>query len=186
MALPSSIGLRLDLLTRTVFNDSSRTVPKRSGEDFIRDVECVSSVPLQMSLYFNAFYFPFWCICYVVMLQLKYFLLPDYYKFILVTLLILMSVIEVIRLFLGYSGNLQGKVPELAGFWLLSILLQLPLLLFLLCDPGLVLLPLEVAAHGILTVFLVFQIPISSFTLRRATRLLAGKFHQLENLERHA
>ncbi|XP_053307175.1 transmembrane protein 17 [Spea bombifrons] len=177
MALPEPVRRHLDSLTRTVFSDVRRTMPKK--EEGAAEVDLVSSLPLQMSLYFNTFYFPFWWICYVLMLQLKYVLLPDYYKFILVTLLILMTVIEVIRLFLGYSGNLQEKVPELAGFWLLSILLQLPLLLFLLFNPGLEPTPLELAAHGILTVFLLFQIPMSSLTLRRTTRRLAGRFHQL-------
>lgn len=97
-----------------------------------------------------------------------------------------MSVIEVIRLFLGYSGNLQEKVPELAGFWLLSILLQLPLLLFLIFDPGAEPLPLERVSHGILVVLLLFQIPVSSLTLRRTTKRLAGRFHQLGNLVEQA
>ncbi|CAH2321494.1 transmembrane 17 [Pelobates cultripes] len=179
MALPEPVRRHLDSLTRNVFSDARRTVPKK-GDDGAASEDLVSNLPLQMSLYFNTFYFPFWWICDVLMLQLKYGLLPDFYKFILVTILILMTLIEVIRLYLGYSGNLQEKVPEIAGFWLLSILLQLPLLLFLLFNPGLEPLPLELAAHGILTAFLLFQIPVSSLTLRRTTRRLAGRFHQLE------
>lgn len=42
----------------------------------------------------------------------QYPALPDYYKFILVTVLILMTLIEAIRLFLGYAGNLQEKVTN--------------------------------------------------------------------------
>lgn len=42
----------------------------------------------------------------------QYPALPDYYKFILVTVLILMTLIEAIRLFLGYAGNLQEKVVQ--------------------------------------------------------------------------
>ncbi|XP_053547656.1 transmembrane protein 17 [Bombina bombina] len=183
MALPGAVRRQLDTLTRNVLNEVRRTVPDQFGEGEPHEVELVSSLPLQMSLYFNSFYFPFWWISYVLMLQLKYQLLPEHYKFILVTLLILMSVIEVIRLYLGYSGNLQEKVPELAGFWLLSLLLQLPLVLFLLCDPGLMLLPLELATHVILTAFLVCEIPLSFFTLRRSTRHLAGRFHQLGSSE---
>ncbi|XP_075440726.1 transmembrane protein 17 [Ascaphus truei] len=179
MALPGPVRRQLVSLTRNVLSDVSRTVPERGEETPAREVDVVSSLPLQMSLYFNTFYFPLWWICDFLLLQLKFPLLPDYYKFLLVTLLILMSVIELIRLYLGHSGNLQEKVPELAGFWLLSLLLQLPLLLFLLCDPGLEPLPLEVAAHGILTAFLLCQIPLSSLTLRRTTRRLAGRFHQL-------
>ncbi|XP_068111630.1 transmembrane protein 17A-like isoform X1 [Hyperolius riggenbachi] len=172
MALPGAVRRQLDSLTR-------ETVPQKGKPTEAGEVDIVSSLPLQISLYFNTFYFPFWWISDVIALQLKYILLPDHYKFILVTLLILMSVIEVIRLFLGYRGNLQEKVPELAGFWLLSILLQLPLLLFLIINPGVEPLPLEWATHGILVLFLLFQLPLSSFTLRRTTGRLAGRFHLL-------
>lgn len=40
----------------------------------------------------------------------QYPALTDYYKFILVTILILMTLIEAIRLYLGYAGNLHQKV----------------------------------------------------------------------------
>nr|XP_033776521.1 transmembrane protein 17 isoform X2 [Geotrypetes seraphini] len=128
MALPEPVRRRLNSFSRNVFTDTNRTGPEYSdafGAEAV-DNEVVSNLPLQMSLYFNVFYFPFWWVCYVTILQLKYSVLPDYYKFILVTILILVSLIEVIRLYLGYMGNLQEKVPELAGFWLLSVLLQLP------------------------------------------------------------
>ena len=38
---------------------------------------------------------------------------------------------QVVRLYLGYLGNLGERVPELAGFWLLTILLQLPMQVFI-------------------------------------------------------
>lgn len=40
----------------------------------------------------------------------QYSALPDYYKFILITVIIVMTLIEAIRLYLGYAGNLQEKV----------------------------------------------------------------------------
>ena len=40
---------------------------------------------------------------------------------------------QVVRLYLGYLGNLGEKVPELAGFWLLTILLQLPMQVCIIC-----------------------------------------------------
>lgn len=116
------------------------------------DRQVLSSLQLQMSLYFNMWFFPLWWISESVMLHLKvrqhaesvslvnrfglrssnqvrlkfkqrhkclpvlssrqYPALPDYYKFILVTVLILMTLIEAIRLFLGYAGNLQEKVVQ--------------------------------------------------------------------------
>ncbi|KYO23655.1 transmembrane protein 17 isoform B [Alligator mississippiensis] len=157
MALPEPVRRRLSNFSRTVFSDSNRTGPEYPDGGCSPDNEIVSSLPLQMSLYFNLYFFPFWWVSSVVMLQLKYSVLPDYYKFILVTIIILASLIEAIRLYLGYIGNLQEKVPELAGFWLLSLLLQFPLILFLLFNEGLKIQPLERAVHIIFAFFLTFQ-----------------------------
>nr|XP_033776520.1 transmembrane protein 17 isoform X1 [Geotrypetes seraphini] len=182
MALPEPVRRRLNSFSRNVFTDTNRTGPEYSdafGAEAV-DNEVVSNLPLQMSLYFNVFYFPFWWVCYVTILQLKYSVLPDYYKFILVTILILVSLIEVIRLYLGYMGNLQEKVPELAGFWLLSVLLQLPLVLFLLFNEGLEVQPLERATHIVFLLFLAFQVITAFITLKRMVNHLATRFHLRE------
>ncbi|KFO72980.1 Transmembrane protein 17, partial [Cuculus canorus] len=147
--------------------------------------EILSSLPLQMSLYFNVYYFPFWWLSTVVMLHLKYPVLSDYYKFILITVMILASLIEVIRLYLGYMGNLQEKVPELAGFWLLSLLLQLPMVLFLLFNEDLKIQPLERAVHIVFVLFLTFQVIAAFVTLKKmvnklATHFSLNEFDQLE------
>ncbi|XP_013911772.1 PREDICTED: transmembrane protein 17 isoform X1 [Thamnophis sirtalis] len=113
MSLPEPVRRRLSSFSRTVFTDNNRTVPESRGDANHIDNEIVSSLPLQMSLYFNFWFFPFWWASSVAMLQLKYSVLPDYYKFILVTSIILTSLIEVIRLYLGYMGNLQEKVGVL-------------------------------------------------------------------------
>lgn len=115
-----------------------------------------------------------------MMLHMKYSVLPDYYKFIVITVIILITLIEAIRLYLGYMGNLQEKVPELAGFWLLSLLLQLPLILFLLFNEGLTNLPLEKAIHIIFTIFLMFQVILAFLTLRKMVNQLAVRFHLQE------
>ncbi|KAK2092546.1 Transmembrane protein 17, partial [Saguinus oedipus] len=112
-----------------------------------------------------------------------YSILPDYYKFIVITVIILITLIEAIRLYLGYMGNLQEKVPELAGFWLLSLLLQLPLILFLLFNEGLTNLPLEKAIHIIFTLFLAFQVVVAFLTLRNMVNQLAVRFH-LQDFDR--
>ncbi|XP_069089151.1 transmembrane protein 17 isoform X1 [Pleurodeles waltl] len=177
MALPEPVRRQLNTFTRTVFTDTNRTGPESEERVGTSDTDVVSSLPLQMSLYFNAFYFPFWWLCDVVILQLKYSILPDYYKFILVTVLILVSLIEAIRLYLGYTGNLQEKVPELAGFWLLSLLLQLPLVLFLLLNEGLEPQPLERATNIVFALFLLFQVVSGFITLKHMVNHLATRFH---------
>ncbi|XP_053140315.1 transmembrane protein 17 isoform X2 [Hemicordylus capensis] len=110
MSLPELVRKRLSSFSQTVFTDNNRTGPEDRGGDGIPDNKIVSNLPLQMSLYFNLCFFPFWWLSSVVVLQLKYSFLPDYYKFILVTVIILSTLIEIIRLYLGYMGNLQEKV----------------------------------------------------------------------------
>ncbi|NWS39656.1 TMM17 protein, partial [Probosciger aterrimus] len=178
MSLPEPLRRRLGSFSRTVFTDSQRTGPRDPGDS--ADNEVVSSLPLQMSLYFNVYFFPFWWLSIVVMLHLKYPDLSDYYKFILVTIMILTSLIEVIRLYLGYMGNLQEKVPELAGFWLLTLLLQLPTILFLLFNEGLKIQPLERAVNSIFAVFLTFQVIAAFVTLKRMVNKLATHFRLKE------
>ena len=87
-------------------------------------------------------YFPFWLSVTIMVITLKYHLLNYLYKFVLVTILVAVIIIELVRLYLGYLGNLTEKVPELAGFWLLTILLQLPLQGFLLLNTDLILVPI--------------------------------------------
>nr|XP_004660153.2 transmembrane protein 17 isoform X1 [Jaculus jaculus] len=180
MELPGPVRQRLGDFSRTVFSDSSRTGPEY-GE--APDNETVSSLGLQMSLYFNTYFFPLWWVSCVTMLHMKYSVLPDYYKFIVITVIVLVTLIEGIRLYLGYVGNLQEKVPELAGFWLLSLLLQLPLILFLLLNEGLTNLPLEKAIHIIFTVFLAFQAVSAFLTLKKMVNQLAAHF-RLQDFDR--
>ncbi|XP_056137889.1 transmembrane protein 17B [Lampris incognitus] len=179
MNLPQPVRKRLGDFSRTVFIDQYRI--QLTHENHVtfpgRKREVVSSLPLQMSLFFNMWFFPLWWTSEVVMLHLKYPALPDYYKFILVTVLILMTLIEAIRLYLGYAGNLQEKVPELAGFWLLSILLQFPLILFQLLNEAILIQPLERGVHIVLALFLLSQALSGFVALRDMVRHTESQFH---------
>uniref|UniRef100_A0A3Q3VPN8 Transmembrane protein 17A n=1 Tax=Mola mola TaxID=94237 RepID=A0A3Q3VPN8_MOLML len=148
----------------------------REQEDNAAVNELVSHLPLQMLLYFNMFYFPSWWFSEVFMLELKFYYLPGYYQALLVTGLILITVTEVVRLYLGYVGNLKERVPELAAFWLLSFMFQLPVLLFFLTDEGVIILPLERAVHSLYLFFLLAQILASLLALRTMTRKLTLLF----------
>ncbi|XP_066523260.1 transmembrane protein 17B [Hoplias malabaricus] len=179
MDLPEPIRRRLGDFSRTVFVDPTHS--RLSPEDHVKFLnqnrEVVSYLPLQMSLFFNLWFFPAWWISEVVMLHLKYPVLPDYYKFILITILILMTLIEAIRLYLGYVGNLQEKVPELAGFWLLSLLLQFPLTLFQLFNEAILIQPLERGIHIILSLFILAEALSGFSALRAMVRHTESHFH---------
>ncbi|KAK9516971.1 hypothetical protein VZT92_024874 [Zoarces viviparus] len=177
MDLPEAIRRRLDDFSRNVLFDQTQLFTKENDTFLTHDKRVLSSLHLQMSLYFNTWFFPLWWISETVMLHLKYPALPDYYKFILVTVLLLMTVIEAIRLFLGYTGNLQEKVPELAGFWLLSTLLQFPLILFQLFNEAILIQPLERGVHIILAIFILTQSLSGFVALRDMVRHTERQFH---------
>ncbi|PSN37002.1 Transmembrane protein 17B [Blattella germanica] len=77
-----------------------------------------------MSLYFNIYFFPIWLVTVLLILDLKYQCLSHICSFIVVTVLVAIIGIEVLRLYIGCMGNLTEKVPELASFWMMSLLLQ--------------------------------------------------------------
>ena len=74
--------------------------------------EIVSDLSLQMALFFNVCYFPAWITISIIMTTVKYDSLNYLYKFILVTVLVAVTVIEAVRLYLGYLGNLTERVSQ--------------------------------------------------------------------------
>ncbi|XP_034032915.1 transmembrane protein 17B-like isoform X2 [Thalassophryne amazonica] len=157
MELPETIRRRLDDFSRNVLFDqtSAQMSPKHHDTFFPHDRQVLSSLHLQMSLFFNTWFFPLWWISEIVMLQLKYPALPEYYKFIVITVLILMTLIEAIRLYLGYAGNLHEKLFNEA------ILIQ----------------PLERGVHIVFTLFLLTQAFLGFVALRDMVRHTESQFH---------
>ncbi|KAF7205588.1 transmembrane protein 17A [Nothobranchius furzeri] len=176
---PENLQTGLAYMRGSVFanNRTADVDLTREQEDAAVANELVSHLPLQMLLYFNMFYFPCWWFSSVFMLEVKFHHLAGYYQALLITGLVLVTVVEVIRLYLGYTGNLKEKVPELAAFWLLSFTFQLPVLLFFVTDEGTIILPLERAIHSIYLLFLFAQILASFLALRAMTRKLTLLFY---------
>lgn len=91
--------------------------------------EVMSNLPLQMGLYFNVIFVPVWLIVMSVLLYDKVTLeidpknkfiyikkknqfhcYSDFVKFVMTTVCLLTVVIELLRLHLGFEGNLRDKV----------------------------------------------------------------------------
>ncbi len=68
------------------------------------------------------------------------------------------------------------QVPELAGFWLLT-LLQTPLTIYLLANIDTVVLPLERAVNIVLLLFLLAQLLLGLRALQLMVKAQAVKFH---------
>nr|KAG5698426.1 hypothetical protein BaRGS_006621 [Batillaria attramentaria] len=128
--------------------------------------EYVTNLPLQMLIYFNVFFSPLWFITSIVMLQAKFNNLSELYQIVLISVYIVYTLIEIVRLYLGFVGNLMERVPELAGFWLLTILLQFPLILLLVINDGAILLPLERAVHIVKALFVFSEVIVGYLAIR--------------------
>lgn len=153
----------------TTCNAKALACPERVG------VEALSSLPLQMALYFSVIFFPVWLSSMAVMLHLKYGCLTILYRFLVTTVLLAAIGNECLRLYLGYIGNLSDKVPELAGFWLLSLVPQLPLQLFLLLNQNILLQPLEQIVQSLSVMLLITQLLTGFFALRHSSRVHADQ-----------
>ncbi|XP_076453221.1 transmembrane protein 17B-like [Babylonia areolata] len=147
--------------------------------------EYVTSLPLQMLIYFNVFFSPLWFIASIVMLEAKFSHLSQLYQIVLVSVYIVYTLIEIVRLYLGFVGNLMERVPELAGFWLLTMILQLPLILLLLLNDEALLLPLERAVHIVKALFIVCEVVMGYFAIRIMVNYQVTKYHlqQFTDLE---
>lgn len=65
----------------------------------------------------------------------------------------------------------------MAAFWLLSFMIELPVILFFLTDEKTIILPLERAVHSLYLVFLLTEVLASLWALRKMTRKLTLLFH---------
>ncbi|XP_051925062.1 transmembrane protein 17A isoform X1 [Hippocampus zosterae] len=134
-------------------------------------------VALHMLIYFNVFYLPCWWFSSVCMLQVKFAYLPGYYQGLLISGIALVTIVEIVRLYLGYFGNLHENVAWLCCFCVLTVSFQLPVLLFFVTDEGVLILPLERAVHSLLLAAALAQIAAAALALRIMTRKLTLLFH---------
>jgi len=173
--MPQSARQAMVLLTQSMFAYHGKVDPMDKHVTHVSQ-QMASSTPLQVSLYFNAYFFPFWCCSNMVMLALKFDTLSSIYQILLLACLVFMTVLEVVRLYLGYVGNLQEQVPELAGCWLLTTTLQLPLVVIIIVVPGMETLPLDCTVNIILLLFVIWQVFTGLFALYFLSRQQVLKF----------
>lgn len=71
--------------------------------------------------------------------------------------------------------NLQ--IPELAGFWMLSLLLQCPLQIFLLINKGTLSQSAEKSVQMVMCTMLLFELIFGFIALKRIAQHRANNFH---------
>ncbi|CAJ0918998.1 unnamed protein product, partial [Mesorhabditis belari] len=144
----------------------------------IEQRERLTSLGLQAFLHFNVYFMPVLLIFGVSCFVVKYSLLSVTYQVLLISIFIVFCIVECVRLLLGYYGNLGEKIPALSGFWITSLLIQLPLSLFLLFNADIRPLPLEKAVYGIHIIFLIGEAVTGFDVMRRIAN------HQMINFQK--
>ena len=139
--------------------------------------ELVSSLPLQMCIYFNLLFLPCWAAVLGVVFHAKLDRMDLLNRYIYVTVAAGALLMELVRLYVGYLGNLREEVPELAGFWLITLLLACPLHGLLLLNSGALRLAPELAVAGPQALLVVAELALGYAAVRRLARHQVIKFH---------
>ncbi|KNE65746.1 hypothetical protein AMAG_09724 [Allomyces macrogynus ATCC 38327] len=167
---PSRSQQALDSVARTLFDRHFRHQTLRVGvapgtAQFAAvptDRPLLGSVALHLLLWFTALLFPFWMGIMVYVTWAKIHTSPPlntFYQFTFYFCLVLFLVVEPGRLLLGLRGNRREKVPELAGFLLLTGMPQAVVLVYFAylqrVHAGAIVYPVEVALNGVYLAVLV-------------------------------
>lgn len=130
----------------------------------------MSTLILQMILYFNCCLALPWIVLQTYMVVSKFENLTLTYQFMSSFGSATLFTLELPRLYLGYTGNRQAKPAALIGFWLITILITLPIHSFLLFSPESHSSPLEIITNSIIFAFLAAESIVGTFALRRCVR----------------
>ena len=185
--LPRSVNQRLNRLATSVFASTNAADGKRS--DAIQqkqsriEIDYSSSLPLQMFLYFNVCFFPCWLFGLTFILPCLATSPSNEHVILLVFAFGFKAIIEFVRLYLGYAGNLAERMTELTAFSLITIIFQIPLSIFLLVYPLArrvemqVRMPLIAAVEIIYIVFLLFEAIFGVYAVRIMVTAQSSRFH---------
>uniref|UniRef100_A0A6T8KGF0 Transmembrane protein 17 n=1 Tax=Hemiselmis andersenii TaxID=464988 RepID=A0A6T8KGF0_HEMAN len=165
-------------------------------EEFtLTNTTVASSLPLQMLLYFNIHYSIFWTFLTLAIMIYKdtYLGVNSAYRILSPLLLSVWCLVEPLRLYFGYVGNLQEKVPQLTGFWLFTLLPQIPIAFFFIISlplritgettsggeviQGSIQLPFDRAGSIVLIVMLGIEAIVGYIALRVMVKSQVLKFH---------
>jgi len=165
-----------------------------SSELTITNTEIASSLPLQMLLYFNVQFSLFWgaMILALMVTQENYLEVNTAYRVLSPLLLSVWFMVEPLRLLFGYVGNLQEKVPQLTGFWLFTLIPQLPITFFFIVALPIkvngtsIQLPFQRAGSIILMCFVFTEAFVGYYALRRMVKSQVLKFHMQRARDQHS
>mmetsp|Transcript_19780 Transcript_19780/g.32501 ORF Transcript_19780/g.32501 Transcript_19780/m.32501 type:complete len:177 (+) Transcript_19780:402-932(+) len=142
--------------------------------------ESSTSQSLQVCLHYNLVLSTVFFVleCYVISYKLGTYELEVFGQVLTPLTFSVWASSEGFRLWFGYTGNLQEKLPQLSVFMLLSLFPQLPCLIYLLHLQELQL-PFERAMSASLVVFVCFELLIGYMTIKSLVKKQTQSYFQL-------
>ncbi|CAO4370020.1 unnamed protein product [Caenorhabditis nigoni] len=146
-------------------------------------LEIISSFPLQMSIYFNLCMYPMHLINLCLSLYFKHKLLSLTYQVIAFSASLVHVGSEGVRLGLGFYGNLAENMSALFGFLITTIIIQIPLTVFLAVNGAFLNLPLEYVFYTLIVIFSAFQTVFAIQALMKTAEREVAKYINKIQLE---
>ena len=184
-ALPGPVSNGLNRIAESAFGHGGSSHLKRSSQFHSKqariEIDYASSLPLQMLLYFNVCFFPCWLFSLIFVLPVLTLAKDNYHVILMIFAFVFKAIIEFVRLYLGYAGNLAERLPESTAFCLLTTLFQIPLSIFLLIYPLLATIEIKLAlifaVEIIYLVFLALEMVFGIATVRVMVAAQSSRFH---------
>uniref|UniRef100_A0A8R1E2M2 Uncharacterized protein n=1 Tax=Caenorhabditis japonica TaxID=281687 RepID=A0A8R1E2M2_CAEJA len=145
-------------------------------------LEIISSFALQMAVYFNLCIYPMHFINLCLSLYFKHKLLSVTYQVIAFSACLVHLGSEGVRLGLGFYGNLAENMSALFGFLITTIIIQIPLTVFLVSNSAFLNLPLEFVFYIMIVIFSAFQTVFAIQALKKTADREVSKY--LDKIER--
>ncbi|XP_026329920.1 transmembrane protein 17-like isoform X1 [Hyposmocoma kahamanoa] len=128
-----------------------------------------TALRMQRNLYINVYMYASWIFVIGIFLFMRVNMLGHLTKYLAMTVFALVAAIEGARLYFGYFGNVSCRVPEMAGFVMLTAMMQLPLISFFLFNPYLLSTPMEITLHALLWFMNCVEIVLGFLALKQAS-----------------
>jgi transmembrane protein 17 len=130
------------------------------------------SLPLQISLYYNI---PVSVIFATVVGSCSVQKMMFYDRLVSLSVLIIWTVIEPLRIYVGMRGNMQEKVPDTATYLLMTAFPQFPIVLYLAyLQPTMF--PVDPVLGSLMIVFLLAEFFFGVVLVRRQIKLQTASF----------
>eukprot|EP01135_Chromosphaera_perkinsii_P010661 Nk52_evm61s2192 gene=Nk52_evmTU61s2192 len=176
---PSGAGMTK--VTDAIFSETSKVNGK--AKIFNLNTEVASSLWLQVLMYCSVLYYPIFLAGLVVVLAEKFSTLDEETRGLAIAFVLVLLVIEPLRIYFGYVGNLSERIPELSIFWILSFVIQLPVSLYSILGGQYKVTAFDKVANIVFLLFLVPEIFIGYTTLKKLRGSQSAKFRLTQTVQ---